>query len=99
AFDPAIDTNDLILLAQTALDTLSGRMQISDQIVDGSRLAADAMTEFEAWMKDPSPMRGLSSGIAELDKLLGGFAPGTVTGILAETSMGKSTLASGLVRA
>jgi len=43
-------------------------------------------------------VRGLSCGLTSIDNLIGGFQPGTVTGILAETSMGKSTLAAGWVR-
>lgn len=99
AYSADVDTTVLITSARESVDDLASRLKSSDQILDGSKLAADAMDEFEAWMKDPNPVRGLSSGIAELDKLLGGFEAGTVTGILAETSMGKSTLASGIVRA
>lgn len=96
--DPQATSLDIVTAARTHIDGLTRRLSVSSSIVDGDVLAGQAMDEFEAWIANPAAVRGLSCGIRSIDELVGGFQAGTVTGILAQTSMGKSTLAAGWVR-
>lgn len=65
-------------------------------IVSAASLLDQAWANFEHNVTHPADMRGMSSGITRLDQILCGFRPGLYS-ILGDTSMGKSTLASGLV--
>ncbi len=92
------DTADVVAKYHEVGEGLSRRMSTSNKIVRGDMLVINAMEEFQEWVDNPSPVRGLSCGIKSVDALIQGFWPETVTGILAETSMGKSTFCAGTVR-
>lgn len=97
-FDGQMDSAEILGRAREALDQVGQHITTAGNIIDGDVLAGRALDEFEAWITNPSDSRGLSCGIQSIDRLIGGFQPGTVTGVLAETSMGKSTLTAGWVR-
>lgn len=97
-FDGQLDSSEILGRARKSLDKVGQHLSVVGYAIDGDALAAKAMDEFESWVTNPSTARGLSCGIPSIDNLIGGFQDGNVIGILAETSMGKSTLTSGFVR-
>jgi replicative DNA helicase len=56
-------------------------------------LLADAFREIEARYAQDEPAMGSTSGFAEMDRLTGGFQPGSLNIIAARPSMGKTALA------
>lgn len=49
-------------------------------------------------MRQPDPMPGYPTGLVDLDRLLGGLQPGTVTVVAARPGMGKTVLGENIVR-
>lgn len=66
-------------------------------IIRGDMLVDEAFDEWLQWADVPAEIRGLSSGINGLDRILGGLTPG-VYAIGGATSMGKSTLCAFITR-
>lgn len=66
-------------------------------VLRGDMLVDEAYSEWLEWANNPADIRGLSSGIDGLDRILGGLTPG-VYAIGGATSMGKSTLVAFITR-
>lgn len=70
----------------------------SPDVIGGRALLSKIYDNYERYVNNPSLVRGLPSGIQQLDEILMGFTPGLYQ-VGGASSMGKSTFAGGLVRA
>lgn len=87
---------------QTILDQVRGvyrplfQAAAPTNVLPGRLILDDIWRNHEYQLANPSEVRGLKSGIAQLDRSLSGFRPGLYA-IGGAASMGKSTFAGGLV--
>lgn len=55
-------------------------------------VAGDVLIDALRWREDPSLVRGVASGLAPVDEMLGGFQPSELTSIAGRPGQGKSAL-------
>lgn len=67
------------------------------EVVAAFDVASALYDDITAAFENPAHVRGLRSGLTELDNMIGGFVGGSYV-ILGATNMGKSTLATSIVR-
>jgi replicative DNA helicase len=97
AWNGDMTTRDLAREINTTYQDVTARIR-SRNIVSGKSILDKIWQSFEERLENPANVRGLSSGIQKLDRDLMGFRAGLYA-IGGASSMGKSTLAGGLVRA
>lgn len=79
-----------------SLNSLS-LLQVGDNLISSSEAVSRTMVELEKRWDSGDSIIGLSTGIPELDRLIGGFCPGKTYVIAAGTGMGKTTLLLNMV--
>lgn len=85
--DPSVDPVEVVEVAQKAIDRAASR-------VLGTQVTRPLGEELDASIERlERGDRGLSTGLQELDRLIGGLRPGTMTVVAGGTSAGKSLLA------
>lgn len=97
AANPGTTLADITTEAQKALDGAVGLPTDHDMVVWGDLVGPgfDAIEQ----AKTAGKMRGLSTGLSDLDKLTLGMKPGELWIVAARPSIGKSVLATDLLRA
>lgn len=88
-----VDVSEAIDRAQQAIEAVATRRSAAF-MVSGIEVVNSAVDKFLEWTGDPATVRGLKSGIPELDRETGGFEPGRPYTLYGATNMGKSTLAA-----
>lgn len=86
-------TDEVVDRALQTLDSVATR-RTAAYLNTGDEIVSAAVDEFLTWLGEPAEVRGLRSGIPELDKETGGFTPGRPYTFYGSTNMGKSTLAT-----
>lgn len=79
------------LLAISAGDSGGGLRSLDE-------IAAEDEDATEEWLRNPGGLQGLSTGLVDVDRLLGGLKPGLLYVIAARPSLGKSMLALTVAR-
>ena len=92
------DVDELVNQAQAEIYGINDNAEKSDYVLVGD-LLNDANLEVEtAQNRDQNAMRGVPTGLSELDELTGGLQAGQMVIIAARPAMGKSTLALDICR-
>lgn len=86
------DPSELLGKAQEQILALTG-MTGGEGFRTFREIASESLGEITAWVENPQRPRGVSTGFADLDGVLGGLQRGTYYALAARTSMGKSQLA------
>lgn len=94
--DPATDLDDIPDLYDVAMKELEASLADTPGVEIPT--AEDVFDTTIAGIEKPPANRFLSTGIHDLDALLGGLAPGNLIIVAARPSIGKSTLARGFIR-
>jgi replicative DNA helicase len=94
--DPELTARDQIEAAEQQLYTLAETGQASSGLVGFSQAVVQAVDyAAEAYNRD-GHMAGTSTGISDLDQMLGGLHPSDLVILAARPSMGKSSLAANI---
>jgi replicative DNA helicase len=92
-YDPGIDDDDVADRATQALADIT-----DDGVADDLDSVGDLIPDFLAAL-DAGEQQGLSTGLADLDRLIGGLQPGTLTVVAARPSVGKTVVLTDFARA
>lgn len=95
AYDEAAPVDDALTLAETGLVQARGGNKTAVQTP--RQFTAGYLDEFLRNVANGQPAHGLSTGLADLDELLGGLSAPNQYVIAGRTSMGKSSFALGVV--
>ena len=98
AFDRRVDnpSSDQIEIAEAKLFNIAGNGQAENGFVDFGAALAESVRMAEAAFKRDGGLAGLSTGLLDLDNLLGGLHPSDLIILAARPAMGKSSLASNI---
>lgn len=86
------DSESLTLAENNVIETLVGNSGEHNQAVWLSEIADDILDELEYNIENPADIRGLETGLTDLDRALGGLERHNYVIVGARPSMGKSTL-------
>lgn len=87
------DVSEVVDRAQQSIEAVATRRSASF-LASGIEIVNHAFEQYIEWTSDPASVRGLKSGIPELDRETGGFSSGRPYTLYGATNMGKSTLAA-----
>ncbi len=88
------EISEVVSRAEQMLEAVATRRSAAF-LSSGDEIVESATDQFLEWLGEPSEVRGLRSGIPNLDSFVGGFVPGNRPYTLyGATGMGKSTLAA-----
>jgi replicative DNA helicase len=92
ALDSTAETSTVVDQAQRSLEVIALR-RTQSYLSSGYEIVSDAMEQFLAWTSEPAQIRGFRSGIPMLDRVVGGFIPGSRPyTFYGATGMGKTRL-------
>jgi len=97
AYDETTDVLGLLDKTETNLLNINDGM-LGTQETDMSSLWQQTIQEIKDLKESDRNTLGISSGFVEVDKLLGGFQPGTLIVLGARPSMGKTSFAMNIAR-
>lgn len=92
-----LQIDDLIYEAQSKLNGVSLLRETADNLISANEAVTRTMAELEQRWATPNALVGLTTGLPDLDRLIGGIRPGGYYCIAAGTGMGKTTLALNIV--
>ena len=92
-----LQIDDLIYEAQSKLNGVSLLRETADNLISANEAVNRTMAELEQRWSSPGALAGLTTGLPDLDRLIGGIRPGGYYCIAAGTGMGKTTLALNMV--
>ncbi|BAQ18334.1 replicative DNA helicase [Methyloceanibacter caenitepidi] len=98
AMDAPVETtpDTLVENTETALAAIAEKGKASDHQVTMLEAAADAIDTIAAAYQRDGKMAGQSTGLRDLDSLLGGLAPAQLVILAARPAMGKTALATNI---
>lgn len=97
AYDPALEAGEALNAAQAEVFAVGGE-QAAGQVSRLYDLLAPTMDRIEAQMANGGGLVGLSTGFHDLDRLTGGLKDSNLTIVAGRPSMGKSSLATNVMR-
>lgn len=92
-----LTVDDLIYEAQSKLGGVSLLRETTDNLISADEAVTRTLNELQARWESPGALAGLTTGIPQLDRLIGGIRPGGYYCIAAGTGIGKTTLALNMV--
>jgi replicative DNA helicase len=94
------DENDVEKILDSSEQQLFGvsQQQTRESFVPISSVLSDAFDRIDQLHKEKGKLRGLTSGFADLDKILAGFQPSDLIILAARPSVGKTSLALDFAR-
>lgn len=96
AFEDTKDVFDLIALTQRSLDIIADKLKLNP-VRTGKDVVVSTLEQIEV-AKNNKGISGITSGLASLDELTGGWQKGNMITLAGRTAMGKSAIALGLLR-
>ena len=87
------EIGEVISKAEQMLEVVATR-RTAAFLSGGDEVVDTAFDQFLEWTSEPAEIRGLRSGLINLDRIVGGFSPGRPYTLYGATGMGKSTLAA-----
>jgi replicative DNA helicase len=97
-YDPQEPIGEYMAKAEASIFSAGNRCQTLAGATDINASVLEALANLDR-RRDGKALRGVSTGLHGLDNLTGGFQPGEVTILAGRTSMGKTAMALGIVRA
>lgn len=94
-FDENIPGDDLLNNAQRELNGITDSSKVKSYTSTGEQLKG-SMARLKERFENKSPVTGVPSGLADLDRMTAGFQPGDLIILAARPSMGKTSLALNL---
>lgn len=97
AYNPTMSPEELVSDAQRQILEIGVDMRtsINHKLAD---VVVEAENELEIRMKNPNAIKGVASGLVDLDGMTGGFQKGQLVIIAARPSLGKTALAGNVCR-
>lgn len=92
-----LQVDDLIYEAKSKLEGVSLLRENVDHLISAEEAVTRTMSALEARWASGGSIAGLTTGLPDLDRLIGGIKPGGYYCIAAGTGMGKTTLALNMV--
>jgi replicative DNA helicase len=93
AQNPNMDINEVAQTVGEIINPLIGNANRNALRIESAHdVFSDVYDDIQEWNADPRDVRGWRMGIDAVDQAFGGIENGTLTGILAHTGQGKSTL-------
>jgi replicative DNA helicase len=101
AIDASVDVTarDIIESLEGRLGEITASAEVGRDAVTASDAVAQAVAQTEAAMRAGTHITGVTTGLADLDKRLGGLHPADLIVLAGRPSMGKSALATNIARA
>lgn len=97
--DPGRTVDEVLSDCEGALAGVTDGMASSDGMVPLGEAVYGALLQAEAAYKADGRILGLSTGLIDLDRALGGLHPGELVVLAGRPAMGKTALATGVARA